>query len=856
VSIAAGTGVEVARGPRFAHRLDCFGDAPALVGPAGALSYADLERRVARRAAELAVQTRRVRVLVLEPTVDSVVEHLASLRAGHVVAPCPPCHVERVSTAYDDAVAGRAELHPDLALLLSTSGSTGSAKLVRLSAENLQSNAAGIAERLGLSHDDRTVTTLALSYSYGLSVVHSALHAGASVLLTDESVASAALARELGRHHVTVLPLVPHSVELVDRSGSGVLEVPTLRLVTSAGGALAPEVARELAERGQRHGWDLAVMYGQTEATARIAILDPALVQQVPDSVGTPLPGTSIRIEDPDPHGVGEIVVRGPGVMLGYAECSADLERGRDVEVLRTGDLGVIGSDGLLRIRGRRSRIAKVMGLRIALPEVETALASQGWRTACAGLPGALGVVVELPGAHADVDASARRATLDGVRRAAAQAAGLGPAVVRVVATESLPRVPAGKIDQDAVHALLEGAGPDETAAATAGDPAERLRLRIESVLAVPVGLDDSFSSLGADSLSHVAVSVVVEEELATLPSGWHAMTVRELARLAGDPADRVPGRGPRDGSGLRGRIGRMPVRTMETAVVLRALAIVLVVGSHAGAFELRGGAHVLLALVGFNLARFHLPVLDLRERARRMARGTATALVPAFVFLIALAALSPTYDWSIVGVTWLVHGDDPEAPEWRMWFLQSLLWVLPVLIVMLRLPWVEAVRRRIPYLLPLLLVLVLVIPAYPLLAPNSPRGLFHPSAIAWVVVLGWLVAESRTTRTRITTSVLVVALGVLAFDETRAWVIPACVVALVWLPTVRVPRRAVPWVAAVAAASLWTYLTHWVVLDHLGGWLALGLSLVLGYVAMLVVDRVRHASTNRLTAALHRVHR
>jgi surface polysaccharide O-acyltransferase-like enzyme len=103
---------------------------------------------------------------------------------------------------------------------------------------------------------------------------------------------------------------------------------------------------------------------------------------------------------------------------------------------------------------------------------------------------------------------------------------------------------------------------------------------------------------------------------------------------------------------------------------------------------------------------------------------------------------------------------------------------------------------------------------------------------------------------------VLVVALGVLAFDETRAWVIPACVVALVWLPTVRVPRRAVPWVAAVAAASLWTYLTHWVVLDHLGGWLALGLSLVLGYVAMLVVDRVRHASTNRLTAALHRVHR
>jgi acyl carrier protein len=430
---------------------------------------------------------------------------------------------------------------------------------------------------------------------------------------------------------------------------------------------------------------------------------------------------------------------------------------------------------------------------------------------------------------------------------------------VRVVVVDALPRVPAGKVDQAAVQGLL-AADDTVVTSPTDLDATERLRRRVESVLAVPVAAEDSFASLGADSLSHVAVSVVVEEELGDLPAGWHARTIAELGALAetgsgfSQGVRRSPEAGPAVAVGRRlgiafGRGAR--VRTMETAVVLRALAIVLVVGSHAGAFNLRGGAHVLLMLVGFNLARFHLPVLDLRERARRMARGTATAFVPALLFLVLLAALSPTYDWSIVGVTWLVHGEDPEAPEWRMWFLQSLLWVLPVLIVALRLPWVEAVRRRIPYLLPLALVLVLVIPAFPLLAPNSPRGLFHPSAIAWVVVLGWLVAESRTPRTRWATTVVVVGLGVLGFDESRAWVIPALVIALVWSVRARVPARAVPWIAAVAAASLWTYLTHWVVLDHLGGWPALVVSLVLGYVAMLVVDRLRHASTARVTAAL-----
>ena len=122
---------------------------------------------------------------------------------------------------------------------------------------------------------------------------------------------------------------------------------------------------RELALRGRRCGFDLYVMYGQTEATARMAYLPPHLAAERPSTIGIPIDGGELRIDG------GELVYAGPNVMLGYAESAADLARGPSITELRTGDLAVQHDDGLYEIVGRRSRIAKLYGTRLDLDLAE-----------------------------------------------------------------------------------------------------------------------------------------------------------------------------------------------------------------------------------------------------------------------------------------------------------------------------------------------------------------------------------------------------------------------------------------------------------------------------------------------------
>jgi acyl-coenzyme A synthetase/AMP-(fatty) acid ligase len=260
-----------------------------------------------------------VRRLVLVPGVNElepVVVYLAALSAGHPVLLVPGDNAtasDALTAAYDpDVVLRRAEgewvldeqrsgsahlLHPDLALLLSTSGSTGSPKLARLSHENVQANAEAIAESLQIRPNDRAVTTLPMHYCYGLSVINSHLACGASVILTDRSVVDPCfwdLVRERG---ATSFAGVPFTFELLDRVGFEDMALPHLRYVTQAGGRLAPDRVRRYADLGRRRGWDLVVMYGQTEATARMAYLPPDLVAEHPEAIGMPIPGGRFALE-------------------------------------------------------------------------------------------------------------------------------------------------------------------------------------------------------------------------------------------------------------------------------------------------------------------------------------------------------------------------------------------------------------------------------------------------------------------------------------------------------------------------------------------------------------------------------
>ena len=238
----------------------------------------------------------------------------------------------------------RHELHPDLALLLSTSGSTGSPKLVRLSADSVQANAAAIAQYLHLRPSDTAVTTLPLSYCYGMSVVNSHLLVGASLELTDLSVVDPCFWELARAAEVTSFAAVPYTFDLLERVGFEHMNLPSLRYITQAGGRLDPDRVRSYAEMGLRQGWDLFVMYGQTEATARMAYLPPDQAAEHPHAIGVPVPGGSFRLEPVPGLDDCELVYTGPNVMLGYAERPEDLALGRVITELHTGDLARRGT--------------------------------------------------------------------------------------------------------------------------------------------------------------------------------------------------------------------------------------------------------------------------------------------------------------------------------------------------------------------------------------------------------------------------------------------------------------------------------------------------------------------------------
>ena len=375
-----------ARGVALARDLARHGERPALVvaGEAGATSYAELARLVEAAGDRHATRVAEPLLLAVRPHLEDVVTYLACLAVGRPVLLTDPARSTDELEARFGPRPGAPAPHPDLALLMSTSGSTGSPRLVRLSAGAVQANAEAIADYLGLSPGDVGVTALPLHYCYGLSVLHSHLAVGAAVVLTETSVVDPCFWAAVDRHGVTSVAGVPHSFEMLEVSGAAARlaagQHPSVRVLTQAGGRMAPATVRSWAERGERGGFDLVVMYGQTEATARMAYLPPHLAAERPDCVGVPVPGGDLRLEPVagQPEGVGELVYSGPNVMMGYAETREDLARGHDLTELRTGDLGRQDADGLWRVVGRRSRFAKVLGLRVDLDQVESGLAAEG----------------------------------------------------------------------------------------------------------------------------------------------------------------------------------------------------------------------------------------------------------------------------------------------------------------------------------------------------------------------------------------------------------------------------------------------------------------------------------------------
>lgn len=276
------------------------------------------------------------------------------------------------------------DINPDLAILLSTSGTTGSSKFVRLSSRNVDENAAQIIAALGITRADIGAAHLPLHYSYGLSVITSHLREGAGVHLLEGSITTPEFWDAIRRSGATHFPGVPFHYDFLARADLAKMLPPSLRTFTQAGGALAPRLQRRMHEKLSEVGGSLFVMYGQTEAAPRMTTLPADRLLEKLGSVGKALAAGRLVIVDDDgqplPTGqVGRVVYEGPNVMMGYAVKRSDLALGDEMMGrLNTGDLGRLDEDGYLTITGRANRFAKLYGLRVGLDEVETRFGGAG----------------------------------------------------------------------------------------------------------------------------------------------------------------------------------------------------------------------------------------------------------------------------------------------------------------------------------------------------------------------------------------------------------------------------------------------------------------------------------------------
>lgn len=338
--------------------------------------------------------------------------------------------------------ANPAALAQELALVARTSGSTSEGKLVRLSYGNLVSNAESIVAATDIRGSDVVATSLRLDYSFGLSMFHSHLVAGATVGLTTASPTTDRFWADVERWGVTSTGMVPSTVRFILQDPVSKARLSALRSLLVAGGPLRADSLRRLREAVGPEG-SVFYMYGQTEATARMTCMDPALAAEHEGSVGVPISGGRIEIRGPDgsevvPGRRGEVYYKGPNVMLGYAVIRDDLALS-DLcgGELRTGDIGRL-QDGVLYLEGRVDRQVKVLGEKVNLDAVEAAAVSALGGTAAAA------VFMEPDQVHLHVEGGPE--SLKRLRSWGLAGLGVPPGCLKLRTVEHLPRTPSGKV--------------------------------------------------------------------------------------------------------------------------------------------------------------------------------------------------------------------------------------------------------------------------------------------------------------------------------------------------------------------------------------------------------------------------
>jgi len=333
-------------------------------------------------------------------------------------------------------------LYDDLAMLLTTSGSTGSPKLVRHSYKNISENPKNVARFFQITSDCRAMADLPIHYTMGLSVICSHISAGAQVLLTSISLVDAAYWDFFKEYKPTTFTGVPYSYEVLNKLRFTRNEHPELRIITQGGGKLSEELYLTFANYALETGKKFIPTFGMTECTARMAGLPPELALEKVCAIGCAIPGGRLFLVDDSGSEVvqneatGEMGFEGPGVTLGYAQCRDDLQMGdeRNGRIL-TGDLAKRDSSGVYFIVGRKSRFLKLLGYRVNLDECEKLIRSEfSSECACTGDDENMIIYVEEQGIADEVSVFLSKKT------------GIGKPAFTVKEVSALPRSPAGKV--------------------------------------------------------------------------------------------------------------------------------------------------------------------------------------------------------------------------------------------------------------------------------------------------------------------------------------------------------------------------------------------------------------------------